>query len=66
MEDKMEIALFKKKALICKNNPKKFDLELFSDVVKLPTFECAPFLNLPKKSCEEFNKHFGEESKGGN
>jgi hypothetical protein len=54
MEDKMEITLFKKKALICKNNPKKFDLELFSDVVasKIPTFECLPFLHLPKKSQE--------------
>ena len=32
MEDKMEITLFKTKALICKEQKKKFDLELFSDI----------------------------------
>jgi uncharacterized protein YxjI len=32
MEDKMEITLFKTKALICKEQKKNFKLELFSDI----------------------------------
>jgi len=66
MEDKMEITLFKKKALICKEK-KKFDLELFSDIAvkHIPVFECTPFLHMPRKSRELFEKSNEEERKGG-
>ena len=68
-EDKVDITLFKQKALICKDNPKKFDLDVFSDIANsvkyCPVYDCLPFLSLPFKSRELLEKQTEEERKGG-